>query len=79
VGYGSAGVVRAVEHVRGIAAELQMADARAQVMLSLAPDFENDARFWPDPQKETAVEPMLNQGACWSNALAPVRAHSPSP
>ncbi|MCI4358343.1 MAG: NAD(P)H-dependent oxidoreductase [Thermoplasmata archaeon] len=79
VGYRSAGVVLAVEHVRGIAGELRMADAQAEAISSLATDFGNDARLWPDPQKETAVERMLNQGACWSNALAAVRAHTPSP
>ena len=35
VSYGSMGGVRAVEHLRGIMAELQIADVRAQVTLSL--------------------------------------------
>lgn len=34
VGYGSAGGVRAVEHLRGVMAEMQIADVRAQAMLS---------------------------------------------
>ena len=77
VSYGSAGGVRAVEHLRGIAAELQMADVRAQVMLMLTTDFENYTKFVPDPKKATAVERMLSQVVSWSRALEPVRADPP--
>src|SRR5687768_1239211 len=48
VSYGSAGGTRAVEHLRLIMAELQIADVRAQVALSLATDFENYRVFKPD-------------------------------
>src|SRR5215468_8543810 len=41
VSYGSAGGTRAVEHLRLVMGELQVADVRAQVMFSLAHDFEN--------------------------------------
>jgi NAD(P)H-dependent FMN reductase len=47
VGYGSAGGVRAVEHLRQIASELQMAHVRNQVQLSLFTDFENFSEFKP--------------------------------
>src|SRR6059058_248325 len=47
VGYGSAGGVRAVEHLRLVMGELQVADVRAQVMLSLFTDFENFTIFKP--------------------------------
>src|SRR6185312_7681946 len=55
VGYGSAGGVRAVEHLRLVMGELQVADVRAQVMLSLRTDFENYTAFKPDPHHEKSV------------------------
>src|SRR3989338_7133978 len=41
VGYGSSGGVRAVEQLRLVMGELEIADVRIQVELSLAGDFEN--------------------------------------
>ncbi|HEV2165903.1 MAG TPA: NADPH-dependent FMN reductase, partial [Thermoplasmata archaeon] len=79
VGYGSSGGVRAVEHLRGIAAELQIATVRAQVVLSLATDFENYSKFAPDPQKVASVDRMLSQVVSWSRALESVRGNPPPP
>ncbi|HUE88439.1 MAG TPA: NAD(P)H-dependent oxidoreductase [Vicinamibacterales bacterium] len=73
VSYGSAGGVRAVEHLRLIMAELQVADVRAQVMLSLFTDFENYSTFKPAPQHERTVEQMLDQVLAWGAALRAVR------
>src|SRR6266851_9239278 len=42
VGYGGAGGTRAVEHLRLVMGELQVADVRSQVMLSLYADFEDN-------------------------------------
>ncbi len=47
VSYGSAGGARAVEQLRLVMGELQVADVRAQVMLSLFTDFENFTTFKP--------------------------------
>src|SRR5438477_10809878 len=47
VSYGSAGGVRAVEHLRLVLAELMMATVRAQVQLSLFTDFEGFTKFKP--------------------------------
>ena len=47
VGYGSLGGVRAVEHLRVIMAELQVADVRTAVALSIFTDFENFTDFKP--------------------------------
>src|SRR5688500_8279607 len=55
VSYGSAGGVRAVENLRLIAAELQIADVRAQAMFNLATDFENYSVFKPAEGKEKHV------------------------
>jgi NAD(P)H-dependent FMN reductase len=47
VSYGSAGGVRSAEQLRLVMAELQIADVRAQVTLSLFTDFENFTKFKP--------------------------------
>lgn len=73
VGYGSAGGVRAVEHLRLIAAELQIATVRAQVQLSLFTDFENFSAFKPAAVHEGALTAMLDQLVAWGTALRTVR------
>jgi NAD(P)H-dependent FMN reductase len=73
VSYGSAGGSRAVEQLRLVAAELQMADVRAQVMLSLFTDFQDMSVFNPDPRHEGAVNTMLDQVIAWADALKPLR------
>ena len=74
VSYGSAGGVRAVEQLRLIMGELQVADVRAQVMLSLFTDFENFSVFKPAPKHEKSVNAMLDQVIAWGGALKTVRA-----
>jgi NAD(P)H-dependent FMN reductase len=73
VSYGSAMGVRAVEHLRLIAGELQMADVRQQVMLSLFTDFEDMSKFTPAENKAEDVHAQLDQLVAWSNALKPLR------
>ena len=73
VSYGSAGGVRAVEHLRLIVGELQMADVRQQVQFSLFHDFENFSTFVPGPQQEASVALMFDQVVSWSEALRTVR------
>jgi NAD(P)H-dependent FMN reductase len=75
VSYGSVGGARAVEHLRLIAGELQMADVRAQVALSLYTDFENFSTLTPPNDFHTQnLTTMLDQLVAWSAALAPLRA-----
>ncbi len=74
VGYGSVGGTRAVEQLRLIMGELQIADVRSQVALSLHTDFENYTTFAPGAHQEQTVEDMLDQVVAWSNALVPLRA-----
>ncbi|MFC4030686.1 NADPH-dependent FMN reductase [Streptomyces polygonati] len=74
VGYGALGGARAVEHLRLIAGELQMADVRAQVALSLYTDFENFSVFKPSDIQRDALTTTLDQVVAWSAALAPLRA-----
>jgi len=77
VSYGSAGGARAVEQLRLIMAELQIADVRAQVMFSLATDFENYSIFKPTEQHRGLVNAMLDQLIPWTVALASVRQPTP--
>ncbi|MEV6606156.1 NAD(P)H-dependent oxidoreductase [Kutzneria sp. NPDC051319] len=73
VSYGSVGGARAVEHLRLICAELQMADVRTQVALSLFTDFENFRDFAPGEHQIATLETTLDQVVAWSEALAPLR------
>jgi len=73
VGYGGAGGVRAVENLRLIMGELQVADVRAQVALSFYSDFENFTVLRPGPKHERTVNAMLDQVIAWGGALKTVR------
>ncbi|MFC4062888.1 NADPH-dependent FMN reductase [Planomonospora corallina] len=73
VGYGSAGGARAVEQLRLVAAELQIATVRGQVMLSLFTDFENFSVFNPAAHHEQPLATMLDQLVAWSRAMKSVR------
>ena len=73
VSYGSAGGCRAVEQLRLVMAELQIADVRAQVMLGLREDFENFSTFKPRDHHEKSVGGMLDQVVKWGTALKSTR------
>ncbi len=76
VGYGSVGAVRAVENLRLILGELQIADVRAQLAFMLATDFENYSTFTPGDQHTAAASTLFDQVISWSNALATVRSNA---
>ena len=73
VSYGAVGGARAAEHLRLIAGELQMADVRTNVALSLFTDFENFTDLKPGPHQREALDTLLDQVIAWSEALAPIR------
>jgi NAD(P)H-dependent FMN reductase len=73
VSFGSAGGSRAVEQLRLILAEMQVATVRAQVMLSLFTDFENFRVFKPGAFQEPYVATMLDQVVAWGGALRTLR------
>ncbi len=73
VSYGSAGGARAVENLRLIMGELQVADVRAQVMFSLFTDFENFTTFKPAAAHQEPAKAMLDQLVAWSGALKNLR------
>ena len=73
VSYGATGGARAAEHLRLVAGELQLADVRQQVTLSLMTEFENFTVFKPGDYNLPTLNTMLDQVVAWSTALAPLR------
>jgi NAD(P)H-dependent FMN reductase len=73
VSYGAVGGARAAEHLRLIAGELQMADVRTNVALSMFTDFVDFADLVPGPHQVQALETLMDQVVAWSAALSPLR------
>ena len=73
VSYGGAGGARAVEQLRLVLAEVQIATVRNQVLLSLFTDFENFSVFKPAPRHEQSVNAVFDQIITWGGALKPLR------
>ena len=73
VGYGGASGTRAVENLRLIMGELQVADVRAQVGLALFTDFEDFSVLKPALQHEKSVNAMLDQVIALGGALKTLR------
>jgi len=78
VSYGLAGGARAAEHLRLACAELQIADVRQQVTLSLLTEFENYTIFQPGDHAAAWLDTLIDQVIAWSTALAPLRTASPA-
>jgi NAD(P)H-dependent FMN reductase len=77
VSYGSLGGARAIEHLRAISAELQIADVRQQLSFSLFTDFENFSQFRPGPQYADQATILFDQLESWSAALKQLRVGQP--
>ncbi|MDF1488380.1 NADPH-dependent FMN reductase [Tessaracoccus caeni] len=73
VGYGGIGGGRAIEHLRGIASELQLAHVRATLTFSLITEFENFTTFTPGSHQAQAAQTMFDQLERWAAALKPLR------
>lgn len=80
VSYGSMGGVRAAEHLRQVLGELQVADVRQTVMLSIFTDFtglaEGTPEFHPAAAKAAELHVLVQQVAAWGRALRGVRQES---
>ena len=74
ISYGSTGGVRAVEHLRGICAEVQIADVRAHVSLNLLTDWENYTVFKPGDKHDRQLATMLDQVNAWGESMKALRA-----
>ncbi len=73
VGYGTVGGARAVEHLRCVLAEVQVADVRQSLAFTLDADFEGWADFKPRAVHERTVGVLLDQVEAWAGALKPLR------
>jgi NAD(P)H-dependent FMN reductase len=73
VSYGTVSGARAVEHLRGVMSEVQVAHVRQSVGFSLAHDFENYSTFTPGPAAGGQIATMLDQLEAWTAALKTVR------
>ncbi|WP_284747904.1 NADPH-dependent FMN reductase [Amycolatopsis sp. RTGN1] len=73
VSYGALGGTRAIEHLRAIASELQLAHVRQQLSFSLFSDFENFSAFTPSAMHDDAATVLFGQLESWAGALKTVR------
>jgi NAD(P)H-dependent FMN reductase len=73
VSYGALGGARAIEHLRAILSELQVAHVRQQLSFSMFTDFENFSTFAPGPQHADAAVVMFDQLESWTEAMKAVR------
>ena len=88
VSYSVHGGVRAVEQMRTIAAELRLADVRAQVALSTFHDFDYEGADLTDPSTTGRFVPAarhlddlattLHEVVAWAEALASLRVAVPA-
>jgi NAD(P)H-dependent FMN reductase len=73
VSYGSLGGARAIEHLRAITSELQIAHVRQQLSFSLFTDFENFSTFKPADLHDDPATVLFQQLESWTRALKTVR------
>jgi NAD(P)H-dependent FMN reductase len=73
VSYGSLGGARAIEHLRAIMSELQVAHVRQQLSFSMFTDFENFSTFAPGPQHTESAVVLFDQLESWAGAMRTVR------
>ncbi len=75
--YGSLSGARAVEQLRLVASELQLAHVRTQLAFSIFTDFEGfgtaDVTFTPGPQHAVSAKALFGQLEAWAGALKTVR------
>ncbi|KAA9133852.1 NADPH-dependent FMN reductase [Microbacterium caowuchunii] len=73
VGYGGVGGARAIEHLRLVLAELQVATVRQTITLSLMTEFEDFTTFTPTAYQSDLLNTLFDQLVTWAQALADVR------
>ena len=73
VSYGALGGARAIEHLRAISSELQIAHVRQQLSFSLMTDFENFSVFTPAAHHDAAAVTLFTQLESWAGALKAIR------
>ncbi|MDT5265391.1 MAG: hypothetical protein QOI90_2017 [Mycobacterium sp.] len=73
VSYGSLGGARAIEHLRAICSELQIAHVRQQLSFSLFTDFENFSIFSPAAPHDDTAGVLFDQLETWAGAMKSIR------
>jgi NAD(P)H-dependent FMN reductase len=73
VSYGADSGIRAVEQLRNVMAELQVATVREQVKLNSYTDFVNFYEFHPTERHEESLNTLIDQVLAWGGALATLR------
>jgi NAD(P)H-dependent FMN reductase len=73
VSYGADSGIRAVEQLRNVMAELQVATVREQVKLNSYADFVNFYDFRPTDRHEESLNKLIDQVLAWGGALATLR------
>lgn len=73
VSYGVVGGARAIEHLRGVLSELQIAHVQQQLSFSMLTDFENYSVFKPADVHGVFAGIMFDQLESWAAALRDVR------
>lgn len=76
VGYGGVGGARAVEHLRGVLSEVQVAHVRQALAFTFFTDFENFSDFKPADIHAASAAIMFHQLEAWAEALQPIRERS---
>lgn len=73
VGYGVYGGVRAIEQLRLVFSQLQVATVSAAVALNLMTDFEGMTTLRPAAYHDASATALFDQVEAWSEALATLR------
>ena len=76
VGYGSVGATRSIEHLRGIAGELHLADVRDSLHLFLSNDFENYSVLKATAAHEEQLTNVIDGVVRWGGAMKSLRESS---
>ncbi|GAA0241276.1 NAD(P)H-dependent oxidoreductase [Cryptosporangium japonicum] len=79
VSYGAVGGARAIEHLRGVLSELQVAHVQQQLSFSMYTDFANFSEFTPAEMNVGAAQVLFDQLESWAGALKAVRAAALTP
>lgn len=73
VSYGTAGGVRAAEHLRSVASAVQLAHVHQQLTFSLFTDFEQLSLFKPGAHHDATATKLFEELEAWSTALRTLR------
>jgi NAD(P)H-dependent FMN reductase len=76
VGYGVANGVRAVEHLKQIAAQLNMAPLSSYVGFNVFQHWGEDASFKPDDRSKEGLDKLVAELRWWGDALQTARQKS---